>query len=147
MRASPLAAITVGAFALAACAPKAPAGKSQAELLAELPAPYNTGDVAAGKQVFALCTACHTVGAGQPNTVGPNLHGVFGAKAGSKPDFKYSAGMTAAGWTWDAERIATWIADPKAAIPDTKMVFVGVKDPKQRTDVVAYLKVASSAGP
>src|SRR3954469_15837112 len=78
MRATTLAAITVTALALGACGgPKGPPGKSAAELLAELPAPYNTGDVEAGKQVFAQCAACHTIGDGQPSTVGPNLHGVF----------------------------------------------------------------------
>lgn len=144
MRASTLAAITATAF-VAACSPKAPPGKSPAELVAELPAPYNTGDVAAGKQVFSQCTACHTIGDAQPSTVGPNLHGVFGAKAGSKTDFKYSPGMLAAGWTWDAEKIAAWVADPMAQVPGTKMAFIGVKDAKQRIDLIAYLKVASSS--
>jgi cytochrome c len=139
-----LAATTLAAVAAGACAPAKPAGKTEAELLAELPAPYNGGDPAAGKQVFALCTACHTIGPDQPSTVGPNLHGVFGAVAGHKADFKYSPGLAAAGWTWDAERIATWVTDPKAQVPDTKMVFIGVKDAKQRTDLIAYLKVASS---
>ncbi|OYX35306.1 MAG: hypothetical protein B7Y99_04130 [Caulobacterales bacterium 32-69-10] len=150
MRATTLAAITTGVLAptllaLSACgAPKGPPGKSAAELVAELPAPYNTGDPEAGKQVFATCTACHTIGDGQPSTVGPNLHGVFGAKAGHKTDFKYSPGLLATGWTWDAERIAAWVADPTGLVPGTKMVFIGVKDPKQRTDLIAYLKVASS---
>src|SRR5690606_14088149 len=116
------AAITLGAAALAACGgEKAPAGPSAAELVAQLPAPYNTGDVDAGKQVFSQCAACHTIGSGQPSTVGPNLHGVFGAKAGHKTDFKYSPGLLATGWTWDAEHVAAWVTDPKALVPDTKM--------------------------
>lgn len=145
MRATTLAAITLGAAALAACgAPQGPPGKSAAELLAELPAPYNTGDVEAGKQVFAMCAACHTIGSGQPSTVGPNLHGVFGAMVGHKTDFKYSPALVATGWTWDAERIAAWVASPTTLVPGTKMAFIGVKDEKQRTDLIAYLKVASS---
>jgi cytochrome c len=147
MRALRIVAIAAAALPLLACGPSGGggSGKSDQQLLAELPAPYSTGDVAAGKQVFALCTACHTVGAGQPDTVGPNLHGIFGAKAAHRPEFKYSPGLKAAGWTWDAARIDAWIADPRAMVPDTKMVFIGVKDPKQRADVIAYLKVASSA--
>ena len=145
MRATTLAAITIGALALGACgAPKGPPGKSAAELTAELPAPFNTGDPEAGKQVFAVCAACHTIGDGQPSTVGPNLHGVFGAKVGHKTDFKYSPGLLATGWTWDAERIAAWVTAPTTLVPGTKMAFIGVKDAKQRTDLIAYLKVASS---
>ncbi len=145
MRATALAAITVSALALTACgAPKGPPGKSEAELLAELPAPYNTGDVAAGKQVFSMCAACHTIGADQPSTVGPNLHGVFGASPGHKADFKYSPVLLAKGWTWTPEQIAAWVTEPMTLVPGTKMAFVGVKDAKQRTDLIAYLKVASS---
>src|SRR4051794_31327969 len=112
MRALILAALAA-ALPLAACGPSAkPAGKSQAALLAELPAPYNTGDVAAGQEVFSQCTACHTIQAGLPNGVGPNLHGVFGRMAGSKADFAYSPALKATGWTWDAARIDAWITDP-----------------------------------
>ena len=147
MRALMFAAAAAAPLLLAGCGPSGgkPPGKSPAELLAELPAPYSAGDVNAGKQVFALCTACHTIGPGQPNTVGPNLHDVFGAAAGSKADFAYSPGLKAAGWTWDAARIDQWVSDPTGLIPGTKMVFIGVKDPKQRTDLIAYLKVASSS--
>jgi cytochrome c len=145
MRTLILAAMAA-ALPLAACGPGKPAGKSEAALLAELPAPYNTGDVAAGRQLFALCTACHTVGPGQPNTVGPNLNGIFGAMAGHRTDFTYSPGLKAAGWTWDAARIDAWVTDPKALVPDTKMIFIGLKNPKQRTDLIAYLKVATSGG-
>jgi cytochrome c len=140
-------AAAAAVLSLAACGPSTPPGKSPAELIAELPAPFNMGDFAAGKQVFTQCAACHTIGKDQPNTVGPNLYGVFGRKAGSKADFKYSPGMAAAAWTWDAERISNWITDPRAMITGTKMVFIGVKDPKQRADVIAYLKVATSGGP
>jgi cytochrome c len=145
MRTTTLAAITVTALALGACgAPKGPPGKSAAELLAELPAPYSTGNVEAGKQVFAQCAACHTIGDGQPSTVGPNLHGVFGAMPGHKTDFKYSPALLAKGWTWTPEQIAAWVTEPTVLVPGTKMAFIGVKDPKQRADLIAYLKVASS---
>ncbi len=114
---------------------------------AALPAPYNTADLANGESKFALCQTCHTVVQGGPNMTGPNLHGVFGRKAGSVPEFKYSDVLKATGWTWDAAHVDTWITDPKAALPGTKMTFAGLKDPKDRTDTIAYLMVHTGYKP
>jgi cytochrome c len=118
-----------------------------AKLKAQLPAPYNMGDFDAGKQVFLQCAACHSDTKDGADMTGPNLYGVFGRKAGSKPGFSYSPALAAAGWTWDAAKIDQWVSGPQAVLPGTKMVFVGVKDPTQRRDLIAYLKVATSGGP
>ena len=72
--------------------------------------------------------------------VGPNLWGVFGRKAGSVASFNYSDGMKAAGFTWDAAQIDKWIENPPALITGTKMTYAGMKDAKDRIDVIAYLK-------
>ena len=116
-------------------------------LLAALPAPYNTGDVVNGKAKFTQCAACHTTVQGGPNMTGPNLYGVFGRKAGTQPGFAYSDAAKQAAITWDAAHIDTWITDPRGMLPGTKMSFVGLKDPKDRTDLIAYLKVATSPAP
>ena len=115
-------------------------------LVATLPAPYNGGDLANGELKFNQCRACHTPEQGGPNMVGPNLWGVFGRKAGSVAGFNYSDGLKASGITWDAPTIDKWITDPHAMVSDTRMSFMGIKDDKDRTDVIAYLKVASSGG-
>jgi len=115
--------------------------------LAKLPAPYNTADLANGESKFALCSTCHTLPEGGPNMTGPNLHSIFGRKAASLPGFSYSDALKATGWTWDAQHIDTWITDPKAALPGTKMTFAGLKDPKDRTDVIAYLMVMTGFKP
>ena len=130
-------------------APPAPAltDAEKAALLAQLPAPYNTADLSNGESKFALCSTCHTLPEGGPNMTGPNLHGIFGRKAGTLPGFTYSDGLKAAGWTWDAAHIDTWITDPKADVPGTKMTFAGLKDPKDRTDVIAYLMVNTGFKP
>jgi cytochrome c len=117
------------------------------KILATLPAPYNTADLSNGESKFALCSTCHTLPAGGPNLTGPNLHGVFGRKAASSPGFTYSDALKATGWTWDAAHIDTWITDPKADAPGTKMTFAGLKDPKDRTDVIAYLMVQTGYKP
>jgi cytochrome c len=134
--------------ATAPAAPAAPAsGADLKALQAKLPAPYNTADLDNGEAKFALCAACHTTTEGGPNMTGPNLHGVFGRKAGGLAGFSYSDPMKAAGWTWDAARIDNWIADPKVVLAGTKMTFAGMKDPKDRADVVAYLMVATGYKP
>ncbi len=114
---------------------------------AALPAPYNTADLDNGQSKFALCSTCHTLVEGGPNMTGPNLHGVFGRKAGSKEGFKYSDALKATGWTWDGAHVDTWITDPKVAANGTKMTFAGMKDPKDRTDTIAYLMVMTGYKP
>jgi cytochrome c len=128
-------------------AASAPAGVDEAtakRLLAELPAPYATADIVHGKQVFARCRSCHTTQEGGPDMTGPNLWGVFGRKAGSKPGYTYSDAVKNAGWTWDPQRLDKWLENPRADLPGTKMSFVGLKDPKDRQDVIAYLHVATA---
>ena len=123
------------------------AGDDEKKAQAALPAPYNTADLSNGESKFALCGTCHTVVEGGPNMTGPNLQGVFGRKAASKADFKYSDALKATGWTWDAAHVDTWITDPKVALPGTKMTFAGLKDPKDRTDVIAWLMVQTGYKP
>ena len=122
-------------------APAAPSAEEQQKLLASLPAPYNGADVANGQSKFAVCRSCHTLTPGGPNMTGPNLHGLFGRKAGSHPDFNYSDGLKTSGITWDAAQLDKWIENPRAVVPGTKMSFAGIKDPKDRADLIGYLKV------
>jgi cytochrome c len=130
-----------------AAAPSAMSDADKQKALAALPPPYNTADLANGESKFALCSACHTLPEGGPNMTGPNLHGVFGRKAGALPGFSYSDALKATGWTWDAAHVDTWITDPKVALPGTKMTFAGLKDPKDRTDVIAYLMIGTGYKP
>ncbi|SMF20221.1 cytochrome c [Azospirillum oryzae] len=97
------------------------------------------GDAAAGKTVFNVCKACHTIEAGGPNRVGPNLHGVVGRKAGSHDGFSYSAPMKDSGITWDEAKLSEYLKDPKGTVPGNKMAFAGIKDDAKRADLIAYL--------
>lgn len=123
-----------------AAAPAASAEEKQ-KLLAALPAPYNAADLDNGETKFGLCQSCHTIAPGGANMTGPNLHGVFGRKAGSNPDFKYSDAIKAAGFVWDGDHLNHWLENPQTFLPGTKMTFAGLKDPKDRTDLIAYLMV------
>ncbi|MCF4166452.1 cytochrome c family protein [Zavarzinia compransoris] len=100
-------------------------------------------DTKKGAIIFKRCATCHTLDAGGPNRVGPNLHGVFGRAAGTAEGFTYSKAMAASGITWTAETIAEYVASPKAMVPGNKMAFVGVKKEDERADLIAYLEEAT----
>ena len=118
-----------------------PTAAEKAAVLASLPAPYNTADIDNGKAKFAMCRSCHTIVEGGANLTGPNLHGVFGRKAGALDNYKYSEAVKNAGFVWDAEHLDKWLAEPRTFLPGTKMTFAGLKDEKDRIDLIAFLKV------
>jgi len=101
------------------------------------------GDAAAGEKLFAKCKTCHTIEAGK-NKVGPSLAGLFGRKAGSAPDFKYSDAMINSGITWDETSVSEYIANPKEKVPGNKMICPGVKKDEDRANLIAYLKQATA---
>ena len=97
-------------------------------------------DPAAGEKIFkAQCGICHAVVAGQ-NRIGPTLFGVVGRPAGSVPGFNYTADHKKLGVTWDAATLDKYLANPRAMVPDTSMVYAGLKDDAERADLVAYLE-------
>lgn len=124
---------------------KAPGAPNPA--LAGLPPPYNTADVDHGKQLFAQCRSCHSIAEGGADMTGPNLHGMFGRKAGGKEGYKYSPAMAAAGFTWDAAHLDGWLAAPRTYLPGTKMTFLGMAEEKDRVDLIAYLKTETGFKP
>ena len=97
-----------------------------------------SGDVAAGKLVFARCAMCHTVAAGE-NRLGPSLAGVIGRKAGSIAGYNYSAAMKNSGVTWTPENLDAYLANPRAKLPGVKMIFAGLPKAEDRSNVIAYL--------
>src|SRR5947208_2819602 len=103
-------------------------------------------DAASGEKIFVQCKACHQIGENAKNAVGPVLNGLFGRKSGTIEGFSYSSANKNSGITWDEATFREYIKDPKAKIPGTKMIFPGLKDPKQIDDIVAYLKQFDSTG-
>jgi cytochrome c len=99
-----------------------------------------TADIAAGQATFAKCQSCHSLTA---NGTGPNLTGVVGRKPGTEPGFAYSDAMKAFGEkqaVWDYDHIYMFIKGPQAYLNGTKMTFVGLKQPQDRINIIAYLR-------
>lgn len=100
-----------------------------------------SGDAAAGAQVFAKCTACHTVEQGGATGIGPNLFGVLGSKIGGHaPGFAYSAALAEHGGVWDYEAMDAWLKSPRGFANGTKMSFAGLSKPEDRANVILYLR-------
>ena len=96
-------------------------------------------DADAGKTSFNKCMACHAVGDGAKNKVGPVLNGLDGRKSGTVEGYSYSDANKNSGITWNKEQFLDYIKDPKAKIPNTKMAFAGIKNEKEANDLWAFL--------
>jgi cytochrome c len=109
-------------------------------------AAHAAGDAAAGETVFKVCTACHAVGPGAVNKVGPVLNGVVGRAAGSAQGYRYSLAMKNSGITWDEATLAKYLASPREVVPGNKMSFAGLKKPDDIANVIAYLASFNADG-
>ncbi|MES0882554.1 c-type cytochrome [Roseibium sp. SCP14] len=101
------------------------------------------GDAAAGEKVFKKCKACHAVGDGAKNKVGPALNGIIDAPAGQVEGFKYSKSMVelaGGGLVWDEETLTAFLTKPKKVVPKTKMSFAGLRKEADIDNVIAYLQ-------
>ena len=108
------------------------------------------GSAEQGENVFKKCKACHDVGEGAKNKVGPALNGVVGRKAASFEGYPYSSDLKALGaqgFVWDENNLDKYLQDPKSVVGKGKMVFPGLKDEQDRKDVIAYLKKFSQWPP
>jgi cytochrome c len=99
------------------------------------------GDPRRGEKLFEECRACHAVEGGVEG-VGPDLHGVFGRRAGALENFRYSPALKRSGITWTPQALDGYIADPQNAVPANRMPYAGMPDARDRADVISYLQNA-----
>jgi cytochrome c len=140
--------LTLGGF-LSACAESgsgsgsdtpSPAATTADAAPVDLQALLAAADPDKGKVLFLQCRACHSLEKGGANKVGPNLHGVFGRKAGLAPGFAYSDVMVQSNVVWSEEALNDLLARPSDFLPGNRMVFVGIRKPEDRVNLIAYLK-------
>ena len=115
-------------------------------MLAASALPASAQDLAAGENSFKKCLPCHSVGEGAKNKVGPVLNGIEGRHTGTIQGYTYSEANKNANLTWDEATFRDYIKDPRAKIPGTKMVFAGIKNEKEASDLWAYLKQFNADG-
>lgn len=100
-----------------------------------------TGNADRGRLVFGSCRTCHLPDKGAGNHNGPNLYSVFGRKAATREGFLYySDELKNAGFEWTPELLDLWLANPGGFLPNSSMIFVGIKDSQRRADLIEYLK-------
>ena len=78
---------------------------------------------------------------------GPSLSDLWGRQAGSLASFnRYSPALKATNVVWNDKALDDWIADPQHLVPGNQMSFAGIKDARQRADLLAFLKEATRPG-
>src|SRR6476646_11684357 len=103
-------------------------------------------DVAAGENSFKKCLPCHRVGPEAKNLVGPVLNGLDGRKSGTIEGYNYSEASKNSGITWDEAVFKEYITNPRAKIPGSQMVFAGISNENERTNLWTYLKQFDAEG-
>ena len=98
-----------------------------------------------GQLLYMVCKACHDVEAGLPHKVGPNLHGMFGRKAGTAEGFKYTDALAKSGLVWTPETMDEWLRQPGALVPGNGMAFAGIANDADRASLIAWLMANSDA--
>lgn len=103
-----------------------------------------TADANAGKQVSRVCSMCHTFDKDGANGVGPNLWNIVGSHRAHEANFSYSSALeNMHGKKWTYEALDGYLANPHKFAPGNKMPFSGIKDPKKRADLIAWLRSLS----
>jgi cytochrome c len=99
--------------------------------------PGHAQDAEHGRTIFKACAVCHATD--HANRAGPGLEGIIGRKAGTAPGFSYSNAMKKSDIVWDMKILDAYLESPQHVVPGNRMPYAGLKNPTDRTDLVAYL--------
>ncbi|CAM9947986.1 unnamed protein product [Chrysoparadoxa australica] len=97
------------------------------------------------RQFMRKCSICHALTAGSSRKAGPSLYGVFGRRAGTLPDYRYSDTLDGSDIIWTETTIdALFDTGPAHYIPGSKMPMQVIARPEDRADLIAFLKSATT---
>lgn len=135
-------ALTAASLFISACSPEANPNEDSVDKTTPSigSASLAKADTSSGARLYLQCRSCHTLEASGANGVGPNLHGVLGAKAGAKQGYQYSPALAQSGIIWTPEQLDAFLAKPNSLVPGTKMAFAGVASAEARQELIAYLQ-------
>ncbi len=98
-----------------------------------------------GARLFKRCGTCHTLDKDGRHKVGPNLYGIFGAKAAAKADFpRYSKAMKESGIIWTDENLAEYTKNPREFMPGNGMTFAGIRNDEDIQLLLEYMRSKTS---
>ena len=118
---------------------------AQPAAASDLDARLAVANMKRGQLLYMVCKACHDVEAGLPHKVGPNLHGMFGRKAGTAEGFKYTDALVKSGLVWTPETMDEWLRQPGALVPGNGMAFAGIANDADRASLIAWLLANSGS--
>lgn len=98
-----------------------------------------SADADKGRRTAQVCMACHDLTQNGPNRIGPNLWGVVGRPVATHAGFAYSPALKAVGGKWTYQQLDHFLAGPARLVPGTKMTFTGIRNPRERAHLIAYL--------
>ncbi len=128
---------------LAACALLAGCGESASVATdgdaAEPPAREASSRVLTGADLWLACQGCHSIDADAPHRVGPNLHGIVGRPAASRPGYTYSEALSGSGITWSRGLLRGYIMNAESMVPGTWMAYRNVMSPAELDRLVDYV--------
>jgi cytochrome c len=133
----PVCLAVIAALSLTACGKSDDYGSASQTTTTATPAETV---VLSGEAIFKRCAACHKVGAGAVNGLGPHLNGISGRAVASVAGFTYSNAMKAKGGVWDDASLDAYLTSPAKWVPGTKMAFAGLGDAAERKALIEYLK-------
>jgi cytochrome c len=107
--------------------------------LTEAVSPDTADGVLGGEELFLACVACHSLEQGQAHRVGPNLFGIAGQAAASRPGYTYSEALKQSGIVWNTGTLMAWVIQPEAMVPGTWMAYANYLDAAEVQRLVDYI--------
>lgn len=98
--------------------------------------------IAEGERAFNKCRACHMIGEGATNRVGPRLTGIIDAPFAHVDDFNFSPAIRSAaeeGKIWSEDNLRAFLSDPRGFLPGNRMTFAGIRSESEMDALLAYL--------